>query len=60
MAAESYTVNASCTNCGWSGTVEMAQGRTFSGWGMESRESCPRCGCRTLRQAFRPTLGGVS
>lgn len=35
-----YTVKALCTNCDWSGTIELTRGREFS-----NSRSCPGCGC---------------
>ena len=44
----SYRVGASCTNCGWKGTLEITKGHEFSRW-----TNCPRCDCtRTLMRSI--------
>lgn len=35
-----YIVGASCTNCGWSGRLEIVKGHEFNRW-----TPCPRCDC---------------
>lgn len=43
-----YRVNAGCTNCNWSGVLEITKGHEFSRW-----TPCPRCACTytLLRQS---------
>ncbi len=42
-----YTLRATCRNCGWSGSLELTRGHTF-----DSFRECPKCGCRnTLLRA---------
>lgn len=36
-----YTVEVSCTNCGWDGQVQVQKGTPF-----DNMRSCPRCECR--------------
>lgn len=56
---DTYTVQAGCKNCGWSGSVTIEKGYTFDArYSSGSRETCPTCGCNTLRQQHRPTPGG--
>jgi hypothetical protein len=43
---ETYSVNVFCTNCGYSGSKSVDQGRVRP---MESE--CPNCKCWTLRTA---------
>ena len=36
----SYRVGAKCTNCDWTGHLEITKGHEFSRW-----IACPRCEC---------------
>lgn len=42
-----YEVNASCSNCGYTGTIEVQKGQE-----VPRRETCPNCGCDTLSKLF--------
>jgi len=38
----SYTITASCHNCGWRGQRTISRGQ------LVSQSDCPQCGCTTL------------
>ena len=42
---DTYTLPASCLNCGWTGEVRRTRGYRVIG----TRFTCPKCGCNEVR-----------
>ena len=43
-----YTLPATCINCGWAGLTRWSQNHETDRW-----KQCPHCGCR-FKLVFRP------
>lgn len=41
---KTYSVEAECTNCGWTGTVEVERGQFVC------HARCPNCDCEKLKR----------
>lgn len=48
--SDTYTIPVACTNCDYSGTLEIQKGVEFTvgKFRLYSHQSCPTCGCNTL------------
>jgi len=47
---ETYTEEASCSNCSFQGEVEIERGKKLE------EVDCPRCGVKSLRKSVRGTV----
>jgi hypothetical protein len=49
---KTYTISCICSNCDFSGSVELKCGQLATS---VSEQECPNCGCKTLRKANKST-----